>query len=1215
MAGIKDRLIQFILRGKDELSPEAKKSAEALESVSQEAARLGQALDDAKGAQGLGKALERTAREVALAQRNLSQAEQQVVDLREALNKEPEAAGLQQSLKDAERAAGRARRQLNALDAELADTEKAAKAAGIDTHNLGAEQQRLAAQVTRAQQALAANNQELKEAQRAHAAAARSAAEHMYRVDAARGALASGAKQVLGFAAAFVGLNAVFDLARRGLDLVRTGIVSMLQTGDQFEGLQTRMNALMGSMAAGEAATAWVKDFARTTPLELTDVTDAFAQLKAYGVDPMNGTLQALVDQNEKLGGGMDRLQGIISAVGQAYAKQKLQTEEILQLVERGVPVWDMLSKVTGKNAADLQELASKGKLGRDVLAALVKEIGNLSAGAAEANMDRLSGIISNLKDQATDFYNRIANAGALEYVKDQLKQLSDRISQMAADGSLDALAKGLSDAFVQGVEKVKEFAFSLGEVDFRRLVDDSAAWFSEFGGKLDQAGRAVTLITAPVRALFNIVTGGIAAIGVASGALFGTSFTVLSQLARLIPQAFGGDAVVSGLERARDFAFGVMRAMASQVAQDGSDIVTTWDSVADAAEGSAERSAAAFRRSSASVRDSLRKTGDEIQAHFRQNITGIENALAAIAFAETTAELDEIKAALARAKLPAEELGEAMAALEQRRGFVAQSVDMTSAADKLAAAVKKLRAEQKQLEAEYRAGSISLEEWQQRHNVAAQEIVKLQSGLSGAKVEVESLSGAIDSINSAQSVQQLELLRVALLEAYRSGRITQEEFAQGTTALSGRMKELKGSASGAAEGVSDLEKKLGDLKSVQAAISSAKTDVDINNIRTALRKLYSDGEIDAGQYNQALKETSERQKELKGAVAEGAKAQRDKTEADKEAIVTSEQLRRESGRRMEEERRAIGEAMEARRKGSEEVQRDMSVVGDFVNGVINRARAPLEQLSAAALETFNRLSGLGTAKVAIDTSSLEQTASSLERVSQELTDVQQAASGPGLSFFSRWQLSTLTQSLRLQEATLGQKLQLQSLMRAYESGSISLGDFVKRAEQARGSMALLDEADLTTLESAIQGAKSQMQQLADSTRNTLDSLQDELDGLEGRQADIERRRFATRQRELQAQLAEATASGDSTAIANSQRAMALLRQVEAVTAQQRQREEQQKRIEAQPATAATPAPAATPAKILRLEVRGRAVDVAVKDDADETKLLGILEEAGLRSL
>ena len=33
MAGIKDRLIQFILRGKDEMSPEARKVSKALEDV------------------------------------------------------------------------------------------------------------------------------------------------------------------------------------------------------------------------------------------------------------------------------------------------------------------------------------------------------------------------------------------------------------------------------------------------------------------------------------------------------------------------------------------------------------------------------------------------------------------------------------------------------------------------------------------------------------------------------------------------------------------------------------------------------------------------------------------------------------------------------------------------------------------------------------------------------------------------------------------------------------------------------------------------------------------------------------------------------------------------------------------------------------------------------------------------------------------------------
>ena len=131
------------------------------------------------------------------------------------------------------------------------------------------------------------------------------------------------------------------------------------------------MNSLMGSVEAGEEATAWIKDFAKNTPLQLEEVTDAFALLRSYGLDPMDGSLQAIVDKNEQLGGGMERLTGLSSALGQAWAKQKLQTEEILQLVERGVPVWEMLGNVTGKNTEQLQKLASEGRIGRDVIQAL----------------------------------------------------------------------------------------------------------------------------------------------------------------------------------------------------------------------------------------------------------------------------------------------------------------------------------------------------------------------------------------------------------------------------------------------------------------------------------------------------------------------------------------------------------------------------------------------------------------------------------------------------------------------------------------------------------------------------------------------------------------------------------------------------------------------------------------------------------------------------
>ena len=1093
MAGIKDRLIQFILRGKDELSPAAKTSAEALDAVSQEAARLGQALDDAKGAQGLGKALERTGRDVALAQRTLSQAEQQVVDLREALNKEPEAAGLQQSLKDAERAAGRARRQLNALDVELADAEQAAKAAGIDVHNLGDEQQRLAAEVSRAQQALAANNQELKEAQRAHAAAARSAAEHTSRVDAARGALASGAKQVLGFAAAFVGLNALLDLGRRGIDLVRAGIVTMLQTGDQFEGLQTRMNALMGSLAAGEAATAWIKDFARTTPLELTDVTEAFAQLKAYGVDPMNGTLQALVDQNEKLGGGMERLQGIISAVGQAYAKQKLQTEEILQLVERGVPVWDLLSKVTGKNTAELQDLASKGKLGRDVLAALVKEIGNLSAGSAEANMGRLSGIISNLKDQVTDFYDRISKAGALEYVKGELKQLSDRISQMAADGSLDKLAKGLSDAFIQGAEKVKELARELLAVDFKKLTADSSAWLKGFGQAIDDVSMRVQLFVAPFRTMFNGLTAGLSLIAGSMLKPLRMVMDAIALVADALPDMLGGPKIRSAVNAARETLNGLSAGLAQQIEQDGQDIRDAWDTTSQHAV------------------DSQQKVVD--------------------AASEAAAE---------------------RAALDQ---------------------------------------ALTEQEVANRERAKAAAIDAAASG----RQAIEGMAQALQLLDSASTVQQLESLRGALLSAFQAGKIGQQEYAQASALLNDKLRTLKGGAEGAADGLSDLSDGFDDLQSILGDVRSAMNEVDFNRLRQGIRKAYTDGKISADEFAQAQKALNERITELKPAADAGARSVRDMG-----GEVEAGASQAASGFR------SVGDAAEA-----------AGAQADFFGQVLTQAREPLAAMSEEALKAFDALQGITSTDWGIDTSSAERTAEALEEVTRKAAELrsQLDLAGSRADGFEQWMAQTLIRSRQVQASYLEQKLSLQRLLEGYEDGSRSLPEFIASAKSAQQSMKLLDESDLSQLESAIASAEQRMQQLGDASRNTLDGLRDELDRLQGNEEDIERRRYASRLRDLQAQLAEAQGAGDAVSVANLTQSLSVLRQIQTATEEQRARQNLEK--QSQGAGGAAPQPAAQqPARVIRLETpRGRAVEVSVADAASETGLLDILAEAGLRTL
>lgn len=1110
---IKDRLIQFVLRGKDELSPEAKKSAEALAAVSAEAEELGKALDSAKDARGLAKGLETTQRAAERAERSLVKADLQVKELRDALSKAPGSAGLEQSLKEAEREARRMQRGLDKLRESLADQEKAARAAGIDTNKLADEEKRLAAEVDKAKVALDANNQQLKVLQREHAAAGRAAAEQATKVDGARETMSRGAKQVLAFAAAYLSLNAAFGLVQKGLNLVRDGIYSMLQTGDQFELLDKRLASLMGSVAAGEQATKWIKQFAKDTPLEVADVTEAFALLKTYGLDPMDGSLQAVVDKNEELGGGMERLTGIASALGQAYGKQKLQTEEILQLVERGVPAWDMLEKITGKNAAQLTKLATEGRLGRDVIKALVDEIGKSADGAAAEGMNTLTGKVSNLKDVWSDFQDRVADSGALDFAKRKLGEVAAKIDEMDKDGRLDKLAESLSKAFIQGAEKAEEFAKKLLTVDFDKLTTDSTAWLSNFGTKIDEMATSVQLFVAPFRTLFNGVTSGLSTLGAAFTGTWGLMLGAVEAVADKIPDAFGGAKLKASIAGARDVLNGLREGFVEQIEQDGKDVRAAWDTTS-------------------------------------------------------------------------------------RHGVDAQQKVVDAAA---AAAAERLALEKS-------AADILVGEQQRVQDAAISAAVNGQAAITD-------MANAINLIDTAKSVQQLEGLRGAILKAYQDGQLSQEQFTQATGLLNSKLSEIGGAASGAADGVSDLSDKLGDLASVQSAISNAKTDVDINNIRSALRKLYEGGTVTAAQYNDELKKTSDRQKELKTAVEQGKKAQDSKNDSDKEAITTSEQLRRESGKRMEAERKAGDAAMQARRKGSEETKRDVSAFEDYFGGVVSRARQPLAAMSAAALEFYDRLRGISSVDVSIDTGSLDATRDSLERVTRALSDVQAEAAKPMISALGRWQLETQQASLKTQQAFLGQKAALQDLTETYSRGDISAKQFVSSASSMRRALSLLDDSDLSGLESAISAAQQRMEQMNQSTRGTLEGLMDELDGLQGRTEEIERRKFAARQRELQTQLAEAQAGGDSQAVANAQRALGMLRQIEAETAQQRQRTEQEKRIEVNKPTA-TPAlaAAAAPSKIIRLEVKGKSVDVAVNSEADETNLLDILADAALRA-
>lgn len=364
---------------------------------------------------------------------------------------------------------------LDKLDKELADS-------GRNTKDLGKLQGTLAAEIAGATgdiekqaaamraeaKAAAALRQRLDEGDEAfrkfaQAGTASAEALRRYREGADAAASSSGRLEASGgrLASIFSGLRGLIApvLAYISFDAAKQGITNLLGVGSAAETAKRSLQNLYGGVEAGNAAYASLQQLATKNGIAFNDLVETAKKLKAFGLDPLNGSLQALIDQNAAVGGSMQDLDGKVLALGQAWAKQKLQGEEILQLVERGVPVWELLQQATGKNVDELQKLSSAGKLGRDVIAGLYQEIGKANTGAAERGLESLSGLLQQVSARWTKFLQQVADNGVTDYFKRQVDSL------LGSTGNLDALAKRVADGVIGLLEGFRKLVAQLAPV------------------------------------------------------------------------------------------------------------------------------------------------------------------------------------------------------------------------------------------------------------------------------------------------------------------------------------------------------------------------------------------------------------------------------------------------------------------------------------------------------------------------------------------------------------------------------------------------------------------------------------------------------------------------------------------------------------------------------------------------------------------------------
>lgn len=249
---------------------------------------------------------------------------------------------------------------------------------------------------------------------------------------------------------------AVMSIAGVAASLGALG-VKAVQAAGNFQQVQAAMTNMLGSAERAKNLLAQLQDFAAKTPFEFNDVAAASQKFLAFGftAEQIIPTLKAVGDAAAGVGLGKEGIDRITLALGQMAAKSKVQSDEMLQLTEAGIPAWQMLADKIGTSVPQAMDMVSKGAVDAQTgLQALVGGMEEKFGGMMDQQAQTITGTWSNMMDglsqSAIAVGQQISDALNLP---DLFSSLGDSLQQFANLVKNQGIGEALSQMIPPEVE------------------------------------------------------------------------------------------------------------------------------------------------------------------------------------------------------------------------------------------------------------------------------------------------------------------------------------------------------------------------------------------------------------------------------------------------------------------------------------------------------------------------------------------------------------------------------------------------------------------------------------------------------------------------------------------------------------------------------------------------------------------------------------------
>jgi len=244
-----------------------------------------------------------------------------------------------------------------------------------------------------------------------------------------------GSKLSLGLSLPLLAIGGAAIKAAASMEVTNVAFTTMLKSGEKAQKFLAEL-----------------KDFAKATPFEFTELTAASRKMLALGFSAKEviPTLKTIGDASSALGIGAQGVDRVVLALGQMRLKGKTSAEEMRQLTEAGIDGWGALAKALNTDVAGAMKMVEKRMVdGKATVDIILKEMNSSFGGGMDKQSKTLEGkwstVMDSLKLAASDVGVTLSKA-------------------LDVSGKLDSLTKAL-DAFNQLPQPIKETTVYIGLV------------------------------------------------------------------------------------------------------------------------------------------------------------------------------------------------------------------------------------------------------------------------------------------------------------------------------------------------------------------------------------------------------------------------------------------------------------------------------------------------------------------------------------------------------------------------------------------------------------------------------------------------------------------------------------------------------------------------------------------------------------------------------